>query len=132
MKLDIDPHKVQKGPKRKILVVDDDSDVAFTYKVGLESNGFVVDVYNDPLIALSNFKAGVYDLLILDIRMPNMNGFELYKKMKSIDYKAKVCLVTAFANIEFKKAFIPEVKCFIRKPIAIASLVRRVKAITGP
>jgi two-component system, OmpR family, response regulator ChvI len=130
MKLDIDPYAVQKARKRKILVVDDEYDIALTYKVGLESNGFEVDVYNDPLLALSNFKAGVYDLLILDIRMPNMNGYELFKKMKSIDNKAKVCLITAFA-IEFKKAFIPEVKCFIRKPITIPSLVKRVKAITG-
>jgi DNA-binding response OmpR family regulator len=132
MNMDIGPHKVQRARQRKILVVDDEPDVAFTYKMGLESNGFVVDVYNDPLLALSNFKAGIYDLLILDIRMPNMNGFELYKKMKSIDNKAKVCLITAYANVEFKKAFHPEVKYFIRKPIAIASLVKRVKAITAP
>jgi two-component system, OmpR family, response regulator ChvI len=123
-------------PKRvhriKTLIVDDDSDFAFTYKMGLESNGFVVVVYNDPILARSNFKAGLYDLLILDIRMPNMNGFELYEKMKRIDNKVKVCLITAFAFVEFKKAFIPEVKCLIRKPVTIASLVKRVKAITGP
>jgi DNA-binding response OmpR family regulator len=132
MNMDIGPRKVQKARQRKILVVDDESDVAFTYKMGLESHGFVVDVYNDPLLALSNFRAGVYDLLILDIRMPNMNGFELYKKMKSIDNNAKVCLITAYANVEFKKAFHPEVKYFIRKPIEISSLVKRVKAITAP
>jgi two-component system, OmpR family, response regulator ChvI len=55
-------------------------------------------VYNDPLVALSNFKPDIYDLLILDIKMPNMTGFELYRKLKEIDSKVKVCFITAFEN----------------------------------
>jgi DNA-binding response OmpR family regulator len=66
--------------KNRILVVDDEPDITLSLKLGLEDNGFEVDTYNDPLQVLSNFKSNSYDLLLLDIKMPHMNGFELYKK----------------------------------------------------
>jgi DNA-binding response OmpR family regulator len=72
------------------MIVDDELDIARLFVISLERNGFVVAVFNDPLSALSNYKAGLYDLLLLDIRMPNMNGFELYQKVKSIDDEAIV------------------------------------------
>ena len=75
----------------KILVVDDERDITSVIKKGLKSNGFEVDSYNDPILALEKFRARVYDILIIDIKMPKMNGFELYKKMKEIDNKAKIC-----------------------------------------
>ena len=61
----------------------------------LEMNGFEIDSYNDPLLALSNFKPDLYGLALLDIRMPKMNGFELYKKIKDIDNIIQVCFITA-------------------------------------
>jgi DNA-binding response OmpR family regulator len=67
---------------RKILIVDDEPDITSTFDMILEMNGFEVDSYNDPLLALSNFKPHTYGLALLDIRMPKMNGFELYKKIK--------------------------------------------------
>ena len=67
-----------KGPFR-ILLVDDERDITSVTKRGLTSNEFEVDVFNDPAEALSNFKSGIYDLLLLDVKMPKMNGFELYK-----------------------------------------------------
>ena len=75
---------------KKILIVGD-PDLTLAYKVGLESNGFQVTVYNDPLVALSNFKSNFYDLLLLDIKMPKMNGFELYEKIaeKTDDHNKK-------------------------------------------
>jgi len=76
--------------KPRILVLDDDKDVVLTLKVGLEKNDFVVDAFNDPAAALRSFRAGVYHLLLVDIRMPKMNGFEFYREIEKIDSRAKV------------------------------------------
>jgi two-component system, OmpR family, response regulator ChvI len=120
----------------KILVVDDDHDVAITLKAILEeeeesSKGFELDVFNDPGLALSNFKAGWYDLLLLDILMPKMNGFELYQQLKNIDDKVKVCFITAY-EIYYRalRDLFPtiEVDCFIAKPIGKKELVSRIKS----
>jgi two-component system, OmpR family, response regulator ChvI len=114
----------------KILIVDDDTDITLAFKKGLENDGFKVDVFNDPLEALSNFEAAKYDLLLLDIRMPKMNGFELYKEIGKIDNGVKVCFITAFeVYYEALREVFPsmEVECFIRKPIEIGNLVRRIK-----
>jgi len=114
----------------KILIVDDDTDITLAFKKGLENDGFDVDVSNDPQEALSNFGASKYDLLLLDIRMPKMNGFELYKEMNKIDNDVKVCFITAFeVYYEALREVFPsmEVECFIRKPIEIGNLVKRIK-----
>src|SRR5918992_4704224 len=89
----------------KILLVDDDPDIVLTFKTGLESNGFEVDSYNDPSLALKNFKANFYDLLLIDIRMPGMTGFELYQEINKIDNKAKVCFFFNKAKVCFITAF---------------------------
>jgi DNA-binding response OmpR family regulator len=116
--------------KNRILIVDDEPDIAQVLKMGLEKNGFAVDTYNDPLDVISNFKADLYDLLLLDIKMPKMNGFELYNKLCQIDEKAKICFITAYEIYydEFKRMF-PKVKveCFIRKPVSINNLARLIK-----
>jgi len=115
----------------RIMIVDDEYDIARLFAIGLERNGFVVDVFNDPLSALSNYKAGLYDLLLLDIRMPGMNGYELYKKIRDIDDKAQVCFITAYEEYlnDFKKLFPNlEVDCFVRKPIEINNLVKIVRS----
>jgi DNA-binding response OmpR family regulator len=83
---------------RQILVVDDESDITLTLKRVLENSGFIVDLFNDPILALKNFKANFYDLIILDIRMPKMNGFDLYKQIRKIDNKVKVCFLTAWSD----------------------------------
>jgi DNA-binding response OmpR family regulator len=61
----------------------------------LEDNGFVVDTFNDPQVAISNFKTDLYDLLLIDIGIPKMNGFEFYKEIRKIDDKVKVCFFKA-------------------------------------
>jgi FixJ family two-component response regulator len=98
-------------------VVDDDADVTSTFKMILEMNGFEVDAYTSPLSALSNFKPNEFGLLLLDIRMPAMNGFELFKKMKAIDSRMEACFITAFKDYreEFKESFpmLDEAKYFI-------------------
>jgi two-component system catabolic regulation response regulator CreB/two-component system response regulator ChvI len=122
--------------KNRILIVDDEPDIARLFKLGLERQGrFEVDVYNDPIIALSNYRSGIYDLLLLDIKMPEMNGFGLYQNIKE-RYKEengeiKVCFITAFEESykEFQNLFPNlEIDCFIRKPITIDKLVEVVKA----
>jgi DNA-binding response OmpR family regulator len=80
---------------KKILFVDDEPDIIYSIKRVLEANGFVVDSYTDPILALSNFKPRLYDLLILDIKMPKINGLDLYQKMKDIDSNVKICFLTA-------------------------------------
>lgn len=121
--------------KQRILIVDDEPDIANLYKLSLERDGFVVDVFNDPLLALSNYKVETYDLLLIDIKMPHMNGFELYQKLRSMGDKPKVCFITAFEefNKQFRELF-PNLKergCFLRKPIELSSLTRVVKSELG-
>src|SRR5919198_3076498 len=124
----------QNNNKKSILLVDDEPDIIEILKVGLEDNGFKVDAFTDPQEALSSFKASAYDLLLLDVRMPKMNGFELYEQIKKIDNnnnKAKVCYITAYEiNYEKIREEFPSLKvsCFIKKPIEIQDLVRRINA----
>jgi DNA-binding response OmpR family regulator len=115
--------------QEKILIVDDEPDITAIMKKGLEQYGFKVDVYNDPEIALKEFKKDHYDLLLLDIKMPKITGFELYRRLKQLDPRPKVCFITAFEIYydEFRRVF-PKIKvsCFVRKPITIAELAKLV------
>lgn len=79
----------------RILVVDDESDVCLALKRILDENGFTVDSYQNPLLALQKFKADLYDLVILDIKMPKLNGFVLYREIKKLDKMVKICFLTA-------------------------------------
>jgi DNA-binding response OmpR family regulator len=114
---------------KKILVVDDEPDVNLALKTALEENDFEVDVFNDPLLALENFKAAYYDLLILDIRMPKMNGFELYREIKKLDNKVKVCFLTAGEMYYGIYTDIFDENQFIRKPIENQELIKRLNKI---
>jgi two-component system, OmpR family, response regulator ChvI len=120
---------------RKILLVDDEADIVSTFKMILEMNNFEVDGYTNPLSALTNFKPNEFGLLILDIRMPVMNGFELFKKIREIDNRVEACFITAFEDYreEFKESFpmLDEAKHFIRKPKAIEDLVNHVSTLLG-
>ncbi|HET7390622.1 MAG TPA: response regulator [Nitrososphaeraceae archaeon] len=113
----------------RILLVDNEIDISLAFKIGLEDNGFEVDAFDKPDVALSHFNQGMYDLLLLDIKMPNMNGIEFYKRMKEIDEKVKVCFITAseinyFEEIAKEIFPILGVRCLIRKPIKIQDLVK--------
>jgi two-component SAPR family response regulator len=111
-----------------ILLVDDEPDVIFTFKKGLEANGFVVDAFEDPVLALSNFKPGFYGLLLLDVKMPQINGFELYEKIKKIDSEVKACFITAHeVYYESLREIFPtmDLDCYV-KPIQIEDLVKHV------
>jgi len=83
----ISPAYTKSSPnKARILVVDDDSDITTFFKLALVDAGFNVDVYSDPLQVISEFKPNYYDLLLIDIRMPRLNGFELLKKLRKKGY----------------------------------------------
>ncbi|HYY49813.1 MAG TPA: response regulator [Nitrososphaeraceae archaeon] len=116
--------------KKRILLVDDEHDNSSIFKIGLEDAGFEVNAYSDPKLALSAFKPYYYDLLILDIRMPKMDGYELYDKIRNKDDKVKVCFLTA--SERYKEEHIPSflssgsTDCFLIKPIKIDDLVKKV------
>ena len=113
---------------KRILLVDDEFDITFTFKKGLEDYGFEVDSFNDPQTALCNFKAGVYDIALVDIKMPQMNGFDLYRKLRKIDDNVKYCFMAAYEVYyeALKKDYpILNVGCFIEKPIEIEDSYKR-------
>jgi two-component system, OmpR family, response regulator ChvI len=102
------------------------------FRLVLEDNGFVVDVFNDSTLVLANFKPGYYELIILDIRMPKMDGITLCRKIRKIDDKVKICFLTASEMYDEKlKASLQElnqdVKCFISKPIELDDFVNRIR-----
>jgi DNA-binding response OmpR family regulator len=118
--------------RKKILVVDDEPDITFTLHAILQNNGFEVSSFNDPLLALQSFKPHYYDLVILDIKMPKMDGFELYQKLKEKDNQVKVCFLTAvseFRGYEQYKSDVspkPHERYFVAKPVSEDDLIRRV------
>jgi DNA-binding response OmpR family regulator len=121
----------EKPLSKIILIVDDDPDVASIFSMGLEDEGFEVYTYNDPLIALSNFKPSFYDLLLIDINMPKMNGFELCTQILKFDVNVRICFITAGeTNIQALREVYPliSVGCFIKKPVTIDYLVKRIKS----
>jgi signal transduction histidine kinase/CheY-like chemotaxis protein len=120
---------------KRIFLVDDDYDHTITFKMGLELAKFEVDAYNDSAIALSKFKPDYYDLLLIDVKMPKIDGFELYEKIKEIDNKVLVWFITAYetyyraikeASSTSKKEMISVP--VIEKPIEIDKLVKQIKS----
>ena len=119
------------GRGNKILLVDNEADLTITFKAILQGAGFIVNTYEDPLIALSNFIPRFYDLIILDIEMPKMNGFDLSRQILELDSNVKICFITAGeANIEVLRELYPTrgIGCFIKKPVTIEQLIGRIKA----
>ncbi len=121
---------------RRIMIVDDEQDVTFLFKIILEGMNqelsfcCKVDPFNDPLVALENYREGLYDLIIIDVVMPKMDGFRLYKEIRKKDKKVKVCFLTAGEMYyeEYRKYVFPEISAdwVIRKPISNDDLVRKV------
>ena len=120
--------------EKKVLIVDDEPDVNTVLKNVFDQNGFNAASYDDPILALENFKAGSYDLLLLDIKMPEMDGFQLYQKMKKIDSKVKVCFLTA-SELYHERSRKEEGCCaidkdlFVRKPIENEDLIKKINTI---
>jgi DNA-binding response OmpR family regulator len=125
---------------KKILIIDDEPDITVTFKLGIESSNnshnndskkIKVYPYNDPLVALSEFKQDFYDLLLVDIDLPHMNGFELCEKILEIDINVRVCFMTSGEiNREALREIYPTLSlgCFLKKPVTIDYLVKRINA----
>ena len=116
---------------KTVLIIDDDPDVTTVFGLGLQDEGFDVHTYNDPLEALSQFRPNFYDLLLVDINMPKMNGIDLSIQILELDTNVKICFVTAGeANIEVLRELYPtrSIGCYIKKPVTIENLVRRIKS----
>jgi DNA-binding response OmpR family regulator len=127
---------------KRILIVDDDPDITFTFKKAFEeanriggssSNkvSFHVTAYNDPPMALSEFKPNFYDLMLIDINMPKMNGFDFCIRALELDANPRVCFMSSgLINQEALREQYPSLSigCFIKKPVSMENLIRRVKA----
>jgi CheY-like chemotaxis protein len=121
---------------KRILLIDDEPDITFTVKNVLEDSKFKVNCFNHPIIALESYKSNFYDLVVLDIKMPKMDGFELYIKLKEKDPKVKICFLTASemyhekfrkARDEFGRAIGEDY--FIQKPINNEDLIKQLNSI---
>lgn len=122
--------------KNRVLIVDDEPDLTLLYRLSLELAGFKVETYNDSSEALSNFRPGSYDLIILDIKMPVMDGFSLYEELNKKDSNAKICFLTAgeMYHQQYRLDKFSSLKgnLFLRKPISSEDLIKEITAfITG-
>ena len=116
--------------------MDDEPDITFTIKIILKEIGFQVDTFNDPITALKSYTTNFYDLVILDIKMPKMDGFQLYTRIREKDPSVKICFLTAIAmfNKEFRRARfemgkIIDEECVIQKPIKTEDLIRKLTSM---
>jgi len=115
------------------MIVDDEPDITYIMKKAFQLNNISADSFNDAEEALSQFKPGLYRLLIIDIGMPRMNGFELYEKIRRLDKVVKVCFLSAFETYEAHRGFSNvENKCVLKKPIRMAELVKHVRLEIAP
>jgi DNA-binding response OmpR family regulator len=117
----------------RIMLVDDEPDINVALSVVLKRAGYDVDTFDNPFIALEKLKPGFYGLIVLDVKMPQMDGFELYREIKKVDKKAKICYLTAseiyYENIR-KEKFTPlDKELFIIKPISNAELLKKIDFI---
>jgi CheY-like chemotaxis protein len=120
--------------KNKILLVDNEVDIAYTLSAVLQDNGFEADTFTDPVLALTNYKTNFYNLVILDIKMPVMDGFDLCKKIREMDPQVKICFLTASEMFyeEYRQAVLQlsdkiGQEFFIQKPMKNEDLVRKIK-----
>ncbi len=115
----------------KIMIIDDDRDINNLFKLFLEYDGYKVDAFTDPIDVLYSFRKYEYDLILLDLKMPNIDGITLYQKLKKIDDRVLICFITA--NIEYiqqLKNYIPDIeKKVIYKPILLTELRKKINSI---
>ncbi|HEU4446234.1 MAG TPA: response regulator [Nitrososphaeraceae archaeon] len=120
----------------KILVVDDEPDMTRMLKMALEREGFLIDTYNDPVLALENFRPNHFDLVILDVKMPKMDGFALYNRLRKMDHDTKICFLTASSET-YRQELIKQNHCEIDKellwemPLPIKEIIAKIRIRIG-
>lgn len=123
--------KGEPDAKPRILYVDDEYNIAKVIKYGLEKYGFIVDVHTHPKSALSSFEPDVYDLLLIDVRLPEIDGLNLCNELLKIDDKVKVCFITAYELHEEevrRRVSGLQTECIIKKPVTFDALVGRINS----
>jgi len=123
---------------KRLLIIDDDPDITTTFKMGIEYANRItndrrieVHTYNDPTVALSEFQPNFFDLLLVDINLPQMNGFQIYERILELDINVRVCFMSSGEiNREALREIYPAVSlgCFIKKPVNLDYLIERIKA----
>ena len=117
---------------KRILVIDDDPDIVFTIRVGLESDPTMqVFGFDNPVTALVEFKPNFYELLLIDVNMPLLDGFQLAQNLVRRDLNVRVCFMTSGEiNMDAAREVHPlkSIGCFIKKPITAEELIKRIRA----
>jgi CheY-like chemotaxis protein len=121
---------------KKILLVDNETDLTYALSSVLEDNDFLVDCYNDPVVVSNTYKPNYYDLVILDIKMPKMDGFQLYENLRKKDQKTKICFLTAsemfYESLRKARNIFGDAlgeEYFIQKPIKTNQLVKKLNEL---
>ena len=117
--------------KKRIMIIDDDKDITNLFEIFLECNGYIVDAYTNLIESLNNFRKNSHDLIILDLKMPKMDGMTLYKKIKEIDDTVIICLTTADKNYiqELQKGIIDIEKIVLYKPVLLKDLKNKIDSL---
>ena len=114
--------------KAKILIIDDDKDITNLFSIFLEYNGYIVNAYTNPVEAFNNFRKNSHDLIVLDLKMPKMDGMTLFHKIKEIDGKVRICFTTADINYieDLRKDIIDIDKIVLYKPVLLKDLKNKI------
>ena len=117
--------------KAKILIIDDNKDITDLFSLFLESNGYIVNVYTNPVEAFNNFSKNSHDLIVLDLKMPKMDGMTLYHRIKEIDDKVIICFTTADINYiqQLQKGITDIEKIVLYKPVLLKDLKNKIESL---
>jgi DNA-binding response OmpR family regulator len=113
------------------MIIDDDKDITDLFSIFLEFNGYIINAYTNPLEAFNNFRKNSHDLIILDLKMPNMDGITLYHKIKEIDNNVIICFTTADKNYiqQLQKGIIDIDKIVLYKPVLLKDLKNKIDSL---
>ena len=115
------------------MIIDDDTDINNLFKIYLEHDGFQVDAFTNPIDALYYFKKHEYDLILLDLKMPQIDGITMFQALKKTNEKVTICLITAdFSYLERLKEKIPNIEKYaIHKPILLRNLKDKINELVS-
>jgi two-component system sensor histidine kinase EvgS len=131
--VDINNRKRRSKRNLRIMIIDDDEDTTNLFKIFLEYNGYNVDAYTNPIDVLNNYTKNSHDLIILDLKMPKMDGMTLFQKIKEIDEQVIICLTTADKSLiqDLKKGITDIEKIMIYKPVLLKDLKNKIDSLVS-